>query len=159
MALPASYATVEDVIGRYPPLGSVTAISSAHVALAIGATQARIDSVLSNRYAVPFSPLPPVVEMIAGDLACLRLVETRVLVQTVMTGDKVKIWTQQLQSSVDLLTALGSGKTPLITGSGTVLGQTAAGAGEVWSSTMSNTPTFIGQDWADVEEPSSTYFP
>lgn len=160
MALPASYATVGDVLSRYPPIGSVSAISSSQVALAIGATQARIDSVLSQRYAVPFSPLPPVIEMIAGDLACLRLVETRILVMTQQgQTTKVMMWTQQLQASADLLASLASGKTPLITGSGTVMGQTATGAGEVWSSTMSNTPTFIGQDWADVQEPDSTYFP
>lgn len=151
MTLPASYATVVDVWNRYPPMGSVTAVTSAHIALAIGAVQARIDSVLSRRYAVPFSPVPPVVEMIAGDLACLRLIETRIIAATAGNqSNKANAWTVQFQSSVELLEKLACGEAPLISGSGTTIGQSPLGAGEVWSTTMTSTPTFIGQDWADV---------
>ena len=160
MPLPASYATVADIMSRYPPVGSVTAITSAQIAVAIAATQARIDSILSQRYAVPFSPLPPIIEVICGDLACLRLIETRILV-SFQQGQPMKIgaWENGLRASEKTLEMLACGKTPLVSGSGTVIGQTGPGAGEVWSSTMTNTPTFIGQDWPDVQEPDSTYNP
>jgi phage gp36-like protein len=155
--LPASYSTVADVIGRYPPMGSVTAISSAHVANAIGAEQARIDGMLGGRYQTPFIPTPPVIEMIAGDLAILRLVDTRVLLlqQTRAATD----WTAPWRHSFDLLTALATGKIDLITASGTIIPQLPRIFGELWSSTQTSTPTFIGQPIEEVRDRGSNYEP
>jgi phage gp36-like protein len=155
--LPASYSTVVEVIGRYPPIGSVTAISSLHVANAIGAEQARIDGMLGARYATPFSPCPPVIEMIAGDLAILRLIDTRVLLlqQTKAATD----WTAPWKASFDLLIALAAGKIDLVTASGTIIPQLPRTIGELWSSTMTSTPTFIGQRVEEVRDRDSNYQP
>jgi phage gp36-like protein len=138
-------------------MGSVTAISSAHVANAIGAEQARIDGMLGGRYQTPFIPTPPVIEMIAGDLAILRLVDTRVLLlqQTRAATD----WTAPWRHSFDLLQSLATGEINLITDSGTIIPPLSSVVGELWSSTMTSTPTFIGQPIEEVRDRGSNYGP
>jgi phage gp36-like protein len=154
--LPASYATVENVYERYPPIGSVTAISSAQIAAAIGAEQARIDGRLGSRYATPFRPLPPVIEMIAGDLATLRIVGTRVLLVSQSKPDPS--WTEAWRHSLDLLDQLAAGKVDLVSGSGTILPQAGPSVGELWSNTMTTTPAFVGQDWFDIDPHHPRYW-
>ena len=122
--LPASYATVDDVMLRYPPIGSVSAISSMHACQAVGAVQSEVDTLLGARYTVPFAPVPPVIAMITGDLACLRLIETRIIVQLSqgqMTADQGNAWTEQLRHAGDLLKGLAAGSYTLFSGSGTVM--------------------------------------
>lgn len=155
--LPASYATVDDVILRYPPIGSVSAISSMHACQAIGAVQSEVDTLLGGRYTVPFSPVPPVIVMITGDMACLRLIETRIIVQLSqgqMTADQGKAWTEQLRHSGELLKGLASGSYTLLSGSGTPMPGPAvpAGAavlGEVWHQPL-GPPAYVGQPWFDT---------
>lgn len=154
--LPASYCTVDAVLMRYPPVGSINAISSAQITYAIGAEQARIDAKLGGRYTIPFVPTPPVIEMICGDLAALRIIGTRVLLrqQTKQTGE----WTDPFKHSLELLDQLANGEINLVSGSGTVIIQAARVVGVLWSSTMNNTPTFIGQDFADVHPHDGGYW-
>jgi phage gp36-like protein len=148
--LPASYSTVAEVISRYPPMGSVTAISSAHVANAIGAEQARIDGLLGGRYQTPFIPTPPVIEMICGDLTILRLIDTRVLLlqQTKAATD----WTAPWRHSFDLLTALSTGAINLISASGPVIPPLTQTFGVLWSNTMNCPPIFTGQPLEEVRD-------
>ena len=161
MTLPASYTTVDQVYERYPMMGSVTAITSLHVLSAIGAVQAKIDAVLSRRYAVPFDPLPPVIAVIAGDLVTLRLFETRVMGNPGKALDQAqaKEWTEQWRGSGKLLDQLAKGEIQLPSGSGTLVDQTASGTGEVWSNTSTTTPSLIGQDFADICPPQPRYWP
>ena len=155
--LPASYSTITDVLGRYPPLGSVTAVTSLHILQAIGAEQARIDGMLGARYAVPFQPAPPLIEMIAGDLTTLRLVGTRVLL--LQQTKSAEEWTETWRHSWELLQQLATGEIDLASGSGTPIPQLEGKTGEVWSNTMVNTPTFVGQDWHKIDTPRSRYWP
>jgi phage gp36-like protein len=158
--LPASYATVPDVLMRYPPVGSVSAISSAHAALAIGHVQAEIETVLAGRYGIPFNPVPPIIATITADLACLRLIETRIIVnlaQSQLSPEQSKSWTEQLRHSGKLLEGLASGSYALLSGSGTILPSTgtaieaeAAAKGEVWHMPV-GPPAYIGQPWMDVD--------
>lgn len=150
--LPASYATVGDVMSRYPPIGSTSAITSLQIQNAIGAVQAKIDILLGQRYAIPFAQVPPIIATIAGDLACLRIIETRILSNWQAEADKggqAKAWTEQLRSSGKLLELLASGAYGLPSGSGTLLPQTTMTQGEVWLSPVCS-PTFHGQRWVDV---------
>jgi phage gp36-like protein len=152
MTLPASYCTMEQVVGRYPPIGSSTAVTSAQIADLIGTEQAIIDGRLASRYTVPFSPVPPLIEAICGDLAALRLVSTRLI----KTGDEDvhEIMTARWKHSAELLDQLACGSLYLPTGSGTILGD--YGPGEVLSNVSAvNTPTFIGQPFEDVYGPDS----
>lgn len=151
MTLVASYCTVEAVIGRYPPVGSTTAITSAQIADLIGTEQALIDGRLGARYAVPFSPVPPMVEAICGDLAALRLVGSRLI----RSGDEdtFEIMVARWKHSEKLLELIATGSMQIPTASGTLL--TSNYAAELWSNVGVNTPTFIGQDMIDVYEPDS----
>jgi phage gp36-like protein len=152
MTLPASYCTVEAVVGRYPPIGSSTAVTSAQIADLIGTEQAIIDGRLAQRYAVPFSAVPPLIEAIVGDLVALRLVGSRLI----KAGDEdaFKIMTARWQHSCKLLDQIAVGSLYLPTGSGTILGD--YGPGEVMSNVSAvNTPTFIGQPFEDVYAPDS----
>lgn len=146
MTLPCSYSTVAKIHDVYPMIGSVTNITSAHVAGAIGAEQAFVDAKLGARYAIPFSPVPPLVETIVTDLATYRLLTQRVFTQERMNESA---WPDAFARGVGLLDALAAGSMSLVSGSGTVIGESTAGGigGEVWSSTMTSSMTFGEGDW------------
>jgi phage gp36-like protein len=147
MTLPCSYTTTTAVLAAYPPIGSVTTVSSAHIAAAIGAQQAMIDAKLAARYDVPFAAVPPIIESITTDLSVHQL-----LTQRVFTGERANKseWPDAWLRSADLLDALAVGSATLVTGSGTVLAtrdSPAQGLGEVWSSTLATTPTMNRGAW------------
>lgn len=144
MPLPASYATVTDVLGRYPPIGSVSAVTSAHIAEAIGAEQAMVDAQLGARFAVPFAPTPPVIQAIVADLATYRIISTRAM----LPEGRDAPFAEAFRRAGALLSALAAGSASLMgTTSGAVV---AAAGGAVWSTVSVRTPTFTGQEWEDV---------
>lgn len=149
--LACSYSTVADVFAAYPMIGSVTAIGSAGVALAISTQQARIDARLAGRYAVPFADAPPVISSIATQLAVHQL-----LTQRVFTGERgaTSEWPDAAWKwAIDMLDALSAGSAFLISGSGTIVETTIAATGamgEVWSDTMCNTPVMNRGEWAEM---------
>lgn len=149
MTLPCSYSTVAKVLDTFPMIGSVTAITSAHVAGAIGAEQAFVDGKMAGRYATPFSPVPPLLETIVTDLACYRLLTQRVFTQERMNESA---WPDAFKRGMALLDALSAGSMSLVSGSGTVIGESAAAqiSGEVWSSTQTTSPTFGQGDWFEM---------
>lgn len=155
MPLPASYATVADVLERYPPIGSVSAISSAHILAAIGAEQALIDGRLAVVYpgTVPFVAVPPMIQAITADLATLRILKTRTV--TPPSKDEEGQWLSPFEHSCKLLDALATGSLSLVSGSGTLFGQT--GDGQAWSNVSTSTPAFIGQDFDLVYPPGEYY--
>lgn len=155
MPLPASYATVGDVLERYPPIGSVAAISSAHIVTAIAAEQALVDGRLAVVYpgCVPFAAVPPMIQAITADLATLRILKTRTV--TPPSKDEEGQWLAPFERSAKLLDGLAAGSLSLVSGSGTLFAQT--GDGVAWSNVSTSTPTFIGQDF-DLVYPPDEYF-
>ncbi len=144
MPLPASYATVANVLATYPPVGSVTAITSSQIAEAIGAEQAHVDARLAQRYAVPFSPVPPLIETIVRDLTVYRLLAHRMFTQH---GENKSEWVDAWKERADgYLKGLADGAMALVSGSGTVIDAATAEA-QVWSSTAANSATFNEGRW------------
>lgn len=147
MTLPCSYSTVGKVFDTYPMMGSVTNITSAHIAGAIGAEQAFVDAKLAARYAIPFSPVPPLLETIVTDLATFRLLTQRVFTQERMNQST---WPDAFKRGIEMLEDLATGSMALVSGSGTVIAETAGATIDTaypWSNTMASTPTMNEGDW------------
>lgn len=145
MTLPASYTTVEKVLTTYPPMGSVTNITSAQIANIIGEQQAVIDAKLAHLYAVPFSPVPPVIEAIVDDLVAYRLLTTRVRERS-RTGE----FPEHFRYAQLMLEALAAGSVTVLTSSGTMWARSSdqdSVRGEVWSDTMTYDPTMNEGRW------------
>lgn len=144
------YVTVSDVINRYPPVQSVSAVTSAQVAEAIAYEQSVVDARLGARYAVPFAAPPAIVQTIVGDMAIYRLLTTRVLLKEQREGEWTNAWTRTMR----LLDDIANGSLTLLSDSGTVLGLSARAAGELWSNSATSTPVFVGQPF-ELVRPSA----
>lgn len=141
------YATVPAVLAHYPPIGSLSTISSAYIATQLSHTQAEIDARLAGRYVVPFSPIPPLIEAMALDMTVHAILTRRVF-----TGERTNTsqWPDAWRRSFDLLDRVATGDIPLVTSSGALITQASTGGGEVWSNTMANTPTMNEGPWVDM---------
>lgn len=150
MTLVASYTTVGRVLAHYPPIGSVTTITSSHIAETIGATQAEINGRLAGRYTVPFGAVPPLIEAITLDLSVHSLLSKRIFTQD---RPNATTWLTAWARSFETLDQLAAGSIPLVSGSGTSMpaatGELTVG-GIVWSNTMANTPTMNEGPWVDM---------
>lgn len=146
MTLPATYCTVGDVLTNYPPIGSATTITSAQIAEAIGAVQARVDGKLARRYAVPFSPAPPLIQAITCDLSVYRLHRRLFTQQSQNKSD----WPDRWKETEDQLCGLADGTILLTTGSGTVIEATGETM-QPWSSTAGLAPTMTEGRWEDMQ--------
>lgn len=155
--LPASYATVADVLGRYPMIGSVSAVTSAHICDAIAAEQSLIDTKLGTRYVVPFIPTPPIVATICADLATMRVISSRLIMPNDPKGGGERdTMLSVFKQSRTVLDSLTTGLIRLVSGSGTLFEPIAQDVGEVLTNVSAiNTPTFVGQDWFDAYDLAS----
>lgn len=147
MTLPCSYSTVGKVFDTYPMIGSVTNITSSHIAGAIGAEQVFVEAKLAARYAIPFSPVPPLIETIVTDLATFRLLTQRVFTQERMNAS---VWPDAFKRGIEVLDALAAGSMALVSGSGTVIAETAGTTIDTampWSNQMNSEMTFDEGDW------------
>lgn len=140
--LPASYTTVELVYQLAPTVGSVSNVTSAHIADMIGMADAEINAVLSKRYTVPITDDCPVLTTISTNLTTyytLRRLYTR---EKQNKSDWVDGYKERATS---LLEKLMDGEIGLVTSSGAVVA--AADVAEVWSNTKDYVPTFSELDY------------
>src|SRR3990167_9429018 len=79
--LVASYTTVQRVYDTFPPISSLTGLSSAMVLDWIGGVEAEINAKISKRYALPLSGDCPILTAIATREAIYRIAVERALVQ------------------------------------------------------------------------------
>ncbi len=67
--LPASYATVDDVLDLCTRIGSISTVTSAHVRRMIGMAQADVDAKLAKKYDLPFTSEVPFLTVLTANLA------------------------------------------------------------------------------------------
>lgn len=141
------YATVSAVLAHYPPIGSLSTVSSAYIATQIGHTQAEVDARLAARYAVPFATVPPLIEAMVLDMTVHSILTRRVF-----TGERTNAsaWPDAWKRSFELLDRVANGDIPLVTASGSLVLQASTAGGEVWSSSMVSTPTMNEGPWVDM---------
>jgi phage gp36-like protein len=120
MTLPMSYCAVTDVFATLPFVNSSTNVTSAVVAHHGGRVQSIINAKLAARYAVPFSPVPPIIETIQNDLTCYFVLAGN----TIMANSlKDSPWPAVYKDQMQMLNDIASGKILMTTGSGTVISQ------------------------------------
>lgn len=137
--LPVSYTSVEHVHLTRPEIGSITALSSAAIALEAGKIEAMINGRLSKLYVTPVTPSPPLLAALATDLTVFKILADRSLFKT----DKLKEspWFEMQKQALALLGSIADGSITLTTSAGTVI---AARSDQVVaeSNTMDYDPTF-----------------
>jgi phage gp36-like protein len=136
--LAASYSTVSACFVTLPELGSITTLTSAHVADAIGHAQAYVNARLAKTYALPFSQDIDVLQTLTTDLAIYRLLTRRLY-----TAERLQTspWPDRYKEAITMLDAIAAGEMPLV-GSGGVIVGGRSDVTEVWSTTKDRVPTF-----------------
>lgn len=150
LTLPVSYTTVELLLNTLPAIGSVSAITSAHIAHYIGEAQAHIDAKISRYYSLPLSVEVPIIQTIATNLTVYGLMVKRLLSAQQINDSP---WPARYKEAQELLDDIGAGKLPLVNASGAILAGRSDVA-EVYSTTMNNVPTFYEGDWKDMVQDS-----
>jgi phage gp36-like protein len=137
-SLPASYSTVLLCYLTLPDLGSVTTLTSAHIAGFIGQAEAEINARLVKSYALPLAVEVPLLTMLATDLAIYR-----VLTRRLYTAERLQQspWPDRYREAQQTLVAIQDGALPLVDSSGAVVGGRTDVA-ELWTTTKNYVPTF-----------------
>lgn len=144
MAVAWTYASYEDVTATLRFLASSTNITSAVIAHHGGRAQSMIDAKLATLYTVPFtgSP-PPIINTISNDLTCYFVLAGDTILANTL---KDSPWPGVYKDQMKLLDDIASGKTPIVTASGTVLDKSTAQA-LIASDVMVYIPTFSELDF------------
>lgn len=116
-----AYATIVDVFGRFTPIRTMVGVGSYEVASAevnsmfVADAESFVDAYIGSRYAVPVTPVPPLITQITSDLAIFNmLAEKQVKVpdhvqarydRQVAILEQLRDGTMVLPSSVALATA------------------------------------------------------
>ncbi len=150
--LPVSLTTVGEVYSAYPPISSVTALTSAVIAQAyMGPTEAFILGKVAKLYPIAglISNLPPVLHAIATRETIYRISLSRLMSQfpPSQTG-KATIQVMH-DEDMKLLDAIRDGDMTLLDSSLQVIDPTLGNV-EIWSSTQDYNPTFHEGDWTEM---------
>ena len=98
-----AYNTVQEIrssrLTRFPPGTQGDAI----LASAIAAADAEVDVRLASRYTVPFSPVPAVIQHVAGDLAAARALLASHSGAEEDESATARAWREQALALLDLL--------------------------------------------------------
>ena len=135
-----TYATADEIRRRYPKLFETMGIPSGEVEAAIEDVQNEIDGVLGTKYTIPFAaPVPPLVRIIAKDLASFRVFRSRFINEQPNQSD----WVDKLQATANkYLDELTKGDLQLTTADGQQINPRSDAALIPWSSTTGYVPTF-----------------
>jgi len=116
--LPISYTSVEKVKVTLSFINSVSTVTSAVIAEFIGREEAKINTRLSARYALPFTTDIPILTAIASDLSAYALLSRHsFLSQTT----KDNPWPERYREAMDELELITAGKVDLVTSSGDIV--------------------------------------
>ena len=134
-----SYASFEQVILRYPIIKTWSVDSSDVKSDLLDFADIEIDSALTPEYSTPFSDTPPIVRDLSIDMAYLKLLIRQDI-------EKGLAFQEYLYGRIE---KLKSGKSGIITDSGTIIDKNNAGMG-VWSTTGDYNPT---ESMLDADNP------
>lgn len=143
MSLPVTFTTVSLMYAVLPDLGSITTLSSAHLATFAGEAEAEINANIAQKYALPISQDVPMLTTLATDLAIYNTLAKRVFTAERLAGSP---WTDRYKEAQTKLQRLAEGDLLLVTSSGTVIaGRTDIA--EVFSTTKNYLPTMHEGPW------------
>lgn len=152
--LPCSYTLVTRIHSAYPPINSVSAITSGVVAQFIGDVEAEINGRISGRYALPLTVECPILTAIATREAIYRIVVQRALIQFPPPQQGSHPLQVQHRDDQKLLDLIAQGSVKLVDSSGAQIPADTTQL-ELYSTTKGYVPTFHEGPWADmVQDPS-----
>ena len=138
----AMYTSVQSVISLGTKIGSFTNVTSADWAGFIEDAGREIDARLSKRYALPFSPVPPILITIASNLAMYEGLQ-RIFVDD---SPSISEWVDRFWSRANsLLGAIEDGNVLLVTSAGAVVAASTTNR-QVLSATKGYKPVFDMRD-------------
>lgn len=139
MALPITITSYQQIIDAQPLLQSATNITSAQVLASLAAQEAKIWTKLQTRYALPLSPIPPMVTVICIDLTVGDLLVKQALLQN-STADSP--WPKYYSSVEAYLDMIAAGDVNLLSASLQAIAATQLLNGTFFSSDNGYLPTF-----------------
>jgi len=142
---PVSYSTVSEVLTTLPMIGSVSNITSAHLATYLGKAQAEINTKLSRLYSIPFTVEVPILQTLATDMAVYFVLAQRIFTQEKQNKSE---WPEKYKRAIEILDDIADGKIMLIDSTGAVI-EGRGDIAEVFSNTMDYVPTMAEIDITD----------
>lgn len=144
--LPVSYTTIGIMQSILPDIGSITTLTSAHIAVFAGQGEALINAKISKAYSLPLTAEVPLLQGLSTDIALYYLLSRRIYGPERLNASP---WPDRFKEAMVILDDVGAGKIALVTSSGAILGARTDIA-EVFSTTMGYEPTFFeGGQWGD----------
>jgi phage gp36-like protein len=121
-----------------PDLGSVTTLSSAHIATFAGEAESEINANIARYYALPLTVDVPLLTTLATDIAIYKILTRRLFTAERLAASP---WPDRYRESIAMLLRVAAGELPLVDASGAMLpGRTDVA--EVFSTTKNYKPTF-----------------
>jgi phage gp36-like protein len=136
-----TYATADEIRRRYPRLFEKLNIDAGEVEAAIDDVENQIDGIVGSKYAVPFAAgaVPPLIRLIAKDLASYRTLRQRIINEQPTQSDWVETLKEDANKYLDQIT---EGKLQLVLAGGATVDPRADSSTTPWSSTAGYVPTF-----------------
>ena len=138
ITFPVSYTTISLIYQTLPDIGSVTTLTSAHLANFAGQGEALINAKISNLYSIPLTQEVPILQMISTDIAVYNILTRRLFTSKQL---ETSPWPDRYKESLATLDKIADGTIPLVDSSGAVLSGRTDQA-EVYSTTQDYVPTF-----------------
>src|SRR3990167_2648891 len=145
LTFPVSYSSVSLMMTVLPDLGSVTTLTSAHLANFAGAAQAQVNARIARHYSLPLASEIPELQRLTTDIAIYYTLTRRLFTQERLNSS---LWPDRYKEALETLSEIADGTIPLIDASGTILGARVDVA-EVWSTTKEYVPTFHEGGWPE----------
>ena len=136
---PVSYSTVSGILSVLPDIGSITTLTSAHIANFIGQGEAFINVKISKSYSLPMASEVPILQNLSTDIGLYYILSRRVYGPERLNASP---WPDRFKEALVILDDIASGKIALVTNSGTIVGARTDLA-EIFSTTMNYNPTFF----------------
>lgn len=147
--LPVIYTSVTRINSAYPPITSVTAITSAVTAQYAGDVEAELNARIAGRYALPLTVECPILTAIATREAIYRIVVQRALIQFPPAQQGQHPLQVQHKDDQALIESIVKGVIKLVDSSGAQLSVDLTNA-EVYSTTMGYNPTMHEGEFLDM---------
>ncbi|HEV8639641.1 MAG TPA: phage protein Gp36 family protein [Methylomirabilota bacterium] len=144
---PVSYTSVGLMYISCPDLGSVTTLTSGHLATFAGQAEAEINGNIARLYALPMAGDVPLLTTLATDIAIYKVLTRRLFTSERLAASP---WPDRYRESVAMLLKIADGSLPLVTASGAVLAG-RSDISEVFSTTKNYVPTIWEGAWPNQD--------
>lgn len=147
MTLPVSYTTVSLMQNILPEIGSVTTLTSAHIAQFAGQAESIINAKIIQRYSLPITREVPLLQTLSTDISIYYLLSRRLFTANQLQNSP---WPDRYKEAMEILEEVATGKLDLVDSSGAILGGRTDQA-LAFSTTQDNVPTFWEGAWPDQQ--------